>query len=84
MTDAQLILDRGAEPERSLPDTGSRRWWEPRYELRLVRPDDRPVLVWSRHRTRTLARVSHRMEQAHLVVAPARLVLADRGRLHAQ
>ena len=78
MTDAQLMLDRESEhPAPSVPVDGWR-WWEPRYELRLVSPDDQPVLVWTRHRTRALARVSHRMEEAHLSVAPARLAVVDR------
>ena len=53
---------------------------EPRYELRLVRGDGpgTPVLVWSRHRVRWLAERSLRMEQAHLRIAPARLVMVDR------
>ena len=79
MTDAQLLLDReSAEPAPSLPDTAGWRWWEPRYELRLVRADDRPVLVWTRHRSRALARYSRRLEEAHLSVAPARLAVVDR------
>jgi len=79
MTDAQLLLDReSAEPAPSLPEPAGWRWWEPRYELRLVRADDVPVLVWTRHRTRALARYSHRLEQAHLSVAPARLAVVDR------
>ena len=51
-----------------------------RYELHLVAGDrpDVPVLVWSSHRLRWFAERSLQMEQAHLRVAPARLVLADR------
>jgi hypothetical protein len=52
----------------------------PRYELRLVRDDGpgTPVLVWSRHRVRWLAERSLRLEEAHLRIAPARLVVVDR------
>lgn len=60
-------------------------WWEPRYELRLVRDDTKPgndtkpgILVWTRHRLRLLAVHSRRLEEAHLRVAPARLVIVDR------
>lgn len=59
---------------------GEPRFGEPRYELRLIRGDasDAPVLVWSRHRLRWLAERSLRLEEAHLRIAPARLVVVDR------
>jgi hypothetical protein len=54
--------------------------WQPRYELRLLRgdADEPPILVWSRHRIRALARYSLRLEERHLDLGQARLVLYDR------
>jgi hypothetical protein len=49
-----------------------RHWWEPRYELTLVRSDatDVPVLVVGRHRIRVLAEWSRRLERDHLRSLP--------------
>lgn len=75
-----------AEPTHGQPGTDGQplaqrwRWWQPRYELGLVREEspEPPILVWSRHRSRRLAQRSLRLENGHLRVAPARLVLTDR------
>lgn len=59
--------------------TRARRLREPRYELRLVGGDDADAcVVWSRHRLRRLAELSLKLEEAHLRIAPARLVVVDR------
>lgn len=60
----------------------ARQHWTPRYELRLVRGEavTAPILVWSRHRCRALAVLSKRMEEDHLDLGAARLVLYDRWR----
>ncbi|SDX86322.1 hypothetical protein SAMN05661080_01474 [Modestobacter sp. DSM 44400] len=56
-----------------------RYWWKPRYELWLVGDDtNRCICVWTRHRFRTLAAHSRRLEEEHLRVSPARLVIMDR------
>ena len=51
----------------------------PRYELRVVRGEgaDAPILVWTRHRSLFLARLSKRMEEATPRFGAARLVLWD-------
>jgi hypothetical protein len=57
-----------------------RRWWEPRYELRLVRSDatGRPVRLMGRHRVRAFAEWSRRLEDDHLRLLPGcRLVVVD-------
>jgi hypothetical protein len=58
---------------------GTRRRWEPRYQLRLVRGDcvDPPILIWGRYRTLALARHSKRLEEETPRFGEARLVLYD-------
>ena len=69
-----------AGPARSSDGTVAWRWGRPRYELRLVLDDavHAPLLVWSRHRTRTLAAYSLRVERATHSFGEARLALVDR------
>jgi hypothetical protein len=68
-----------AVPDRPAVAAEPWRLGQPRYELRVTSEVDlRPVLVWSRHRSRRLAELSLRLEQAHLQLEPARLVLVDR------
>jgi hypothetical protein len=57
--------------------TSRRRWWQPLYELRLVR-DDAGQHAWSRHWIRSLAVHSQRLEEARLKLGEARLVVVDR------
>lgn len=51
----------------------------PRYQLRVVRGEsaDPPILIWTRHRSLVLARLSKRMEEATPRFGTARLVLWD-------
>lgn len=51
----------------------------PRYQLRVVRGEivDPPILIWTRHRSLLLARLSKRMEEATPRFGAARLVLWD-------
>jgi hypothetical protein len=58
----------------------ARSWWQPRYELRMVRADepDATVVVRSRHRFRALAERSRRLDDDHMRLVPAcRLVVVD-------
>jgi hypothetical protein len=58
-----------------------RRWWQPRYELWVVRAEaaDVPVLLRSRHRIRTLADWSRRMDGDHVrLLSDCELVIVDR------
>jgi hypothetical protein len=77
-----VVVTVGHERGRqgSVATVGAPGLGQPRYELRLIRGDGSgaPVLVWSRHRVRWLAERSLRLEEAHLRIAPARLVLVDR------
>jgi hypothetical protein len=57
--------------------TSRRRWWQPPYELRLVR-EDAGHLVWSRHRIQRLATLSQRLEADRLPLDGARLIVHDR------
>ncbi|MGY2002127.1 hypothetical protein [Blastococcus sp. SYSU DS1024] len=74
--DAASRRPGGARP---LPGDRSHRL-APRYQLRLVGGDsgDEPVLVWTRHRFRSLAELSLREERKHLRLGSARLVVHDR------
>ena len=58
-----------------------RRWWQPRYELWVVRAEaaDVPVLLRSRHRIRTFAAWSRRTDGDHVrLLRGCELVIVDR------
>jgi len=64
------------------------RWLSPRYEVRLVRHESAvpPILVWGRHRVRSLARHAMTAALEHVPSDAAHFVVYDRwtGRVVAE
>jgi hypothetical protein len=57
-----------------------RHWWQPRYDVRLLRGDDGapPILIWSRHRVRAVAARCRMLDERDRDLGQARLVVFDR------